>query len=80
MPSEAYVVTAAERERCLAALAGVLFTAVETPAVEGVQWGNSRSSRFSYFSSDSRRSKIFFDKIVPSMVAKTPANTVFKNE
>jgi len=35
VPSEAYVVTVAERERCLAALAGVLFTVVETPAVEG---------------------------------------------
>jgi hypothetical protein len=36
VPSEEYVVTAAERERSLGALAGVLFTAVETPAVEGV--------------------------------------------
>jgi len=34
--SGAYVVTVAERKRCLAALAGVLFTAVETPAVEEV--------------------------------------------
>lgn len=33
MASGAYVVTAAERERCLAALARVLFAAVETPGV-----------------------------------------------